>query len=251
MKNIYFFGCSYTAGDELADDEFFPWKKECNDPDEYFLKKLQYFDQTPDYSNVKTWEAANRKKAYPALLQNNNNSKINSINKARPGSSIHEVVLTVVETVLTTPDISYVCIQIPPGPREMIINGEWISTLQFTTFGMRHEQNGDYLRESLKLKSDEHFSINEILDLILVTNFLKSKCIDFTILDLDDSAIKDRRTNIISDRWRWLSDCGSDQVLDLRDKICNKRLLGWHFNSSAHEIIADEIEKVLIDKNII
>lgn len=250
MKNIYFFGCSYTAGDELADDEFFPWKKDCSNPDEYYTRKIQWFDQTPDYSNVKTWEEANRKKAYPALLQNNN-SKINSVNKARPGSSMREVVLTVVETVSKATDISHVCIQIPPGPRELIINGEWTSTLQFTPFGMRHELHGDYIKESLKLKSDEYFSINEILDLMLVTNFLKSKSIDFTILDLDDSAIKDRRANILSDRWSWLSDWNSEQVLDLKDKICNRRLLGWHFDSSAHEIIADEIEKVLIYKNII
>lgn len=29
MTNIHFFGCSFTAGDELTDDYFFPWKKDC------------------------------------------------------------------------------------------------------------------------------------------------------------------------------------------------------------------------------
>jgi hypothetical protein len=43
ITNIHFFGCSFTAGDELIDDYFFPWKKDCLTADEYYNKRSLVF----------------------------------------------------------------------------------------------------------------------------------------------------------------------------------------------------------------
>ena len=38
MKTIHFFGCSFTAGHELPDDDVIPWKKDCKTSEEFYAK---------------------------------------------------------------------------------------------------------------------------------------------------------------------------------------------------------------------
>ena len=69
MKHLHFFGCSYTAGDELSDEEFFPWKKDCATIEEYYSRRNQLMS---DVSFMENYLRSNKNKAYPALDGQNN-----------------------------------------------------------------------------------------------------------------------------------------------------------------------------------
>ena len=63
---MYFYGCSFTAGDELVDDVFFPWKKDCIDVGEYYNKRSEAFNKINVLHEYKT---QNNLLAYPAQIE--------------------------------------------------------------------------------------------------------------------------------------------------------------------------------------
>ena len=87
MKHVHFFGCSLTAGDELSDEEFFPWKNGCSQ-EEYYAKRNQLFRQ--DIALHDRYVDSNKTKSYPSIL---NISGFSFYNHAKNGSFMNSLFL--------------------------------------------------------------------------------------------------------------------------------------------------------------
>lgn len=251
MKYVHFFGCSYTAGDELSDDKFFPWKKDCGTPEEYYTRRNQLLSVNGSF--LEEYISSNKNKAYPALIADN---EIVTYNHAKNGAGIREMIFKVLELVeqqiINKSSIIY--FQIPPYPREVYISHIEISSLQMSGTGIVEKEELKNYKKSKLLSHDIILdqSGNDILDIILLKSFFVSKNISFNIVLVDEN-LQNRHHDIQS------KTCRYDYLLKLLYENQNildiwaaglsscPRLTGGHHSPAGHAIIANEIKKHILE----
>lgn len=248
MKDIHFFGDSFTVGDELSDDEFFLWKKDCTDKEEYYLRrnKLLSSSQKP----IQSYTSSNKSKAYPSLI-NSVNTKIH--NHAASGSSLRRIILLIVQYMhLNLHENSIVYLQLPWYPREIYINTEWVDDIQMSSNTTADLVNNNPLLHYKESKILSHNillqqAVEDILDIILIKNFLSAKNILFYLINLHselDIRLEDivKQTNYYDHLLEIFKK--EIEVLNIFHKIWPRgTLLGGHIDQHTHSAIAEIIEK--------
>lgn len=238
MIDVHFFGCSLTAGDELIDDELFPWKHECKDAMEYFTRRILPAD----------YQERNKKFAYPALIKS---SSINTVNYASNGAGVRENILNLVTAISTNTKIDCLYFQIPPLGRELLIKDGIATTIQL---GWNTTGYIEYLNAKRNSHSLLQYSLEDFMDLITLHGYLKSQGIKHKFIEFEEWVNEYRISDLQGTRYSFLIDeyyklprlILNDTLRDLK-----LRLLGGHYNKHAHSEIAKVINKDLIANNIL
>ena len=238
MVDIHFFGCSLTAGDELIDDEIFPWKKECKDSAEYFKRRVVPAD----------YQERNKELAYPALIEN---ADINTFNHAANTAGIQENMINLIELVSSNKKVDYVYFQITPYGREMVINhSDSVASLQLAWDSPGYE---DYLKAKRISHKFYQYAIEDFADIIMVHNYLSNKGIDHKFIELSNWINESRIKDLEHTKFSYLiKEYQKLPILNLEANISKfPRLLGHHYNKDAHAEISRLITNDLIQNNII
>jgi hypothetical protein len=251
MKQVHFFGCSHTAGDELSDEEFFPWKKDCATKEEYYARKNQLLS---DPSLVDEYLSSNKNKAYPALIADN---EIATYNHAVNGASLREMIFKAIQLIeqQVITDTSIVYFQIPPCPREVYINHLGISSIQMAGTGLIEKEEINNYKKSKWLSHDIILdqSANDILDIILLKGFFASKNIPIYFLLLSrylQNRIRDIQSPNHSHNYDYLNKLllkNPNGTIWLSDLDSCPKLLAGHDSPAGHAIIAKELKKHILE----
>lgn len=244
VKHLHFFGCSFTAGDELADSVWFPWKKDIADRHQYHKKRNEFFQsQSPSiYSN---YVEDNKKLAYPNLVNADN---ILVYNHAKNGMAMDEIIYRIFELIeANDKPIHGIYLQPPPYPREMFMleDSTEITSIHITNFDTSHCGFRNYVREKIMSHSIGNFVLNDLLYLSLLNGYIKSKNIKLFLLDIQETL--KRRLGEQYDFSLFKSYIDKNcEIVDLESTIndlyhCNYVELAGHWNARAHEILAEKI----------
>lgn len=245
MKHLHFFGCSYTVGDELADDEFFPWKKECRTGKEYYKKRNEIPNNDENYYN---YTRACKRMAYPAQIESND---ITTYNYAEVGASVRHNLFRLIAAVhdrKINPG-HMVFLQLSPWPREVYMKEDGITSIQITVPENKPAYIKNYIENKIVSHNDYQFAAEDIMDIILTQGYLKSINVSLLLLEFDYFLKK--RLDVLPDYYKFLIDelNKSVQVLNLskvfKSLRYNTRLLGGHYTHHAHERIAEELKKYI------
>lgn len=247
MKHLHFFGCSLTAGDELTDDIFFPWKDECKSGAEYFQRRNKVLlDETTSFA----YEEQNLKFAYPALIED---SEYKTFNHAKNGASLKENIVNIVDLIFNDKDVSVIFLQIPPPGRELYFMGQPPVTV--TTLRLLDQNTNLAIRRYIESKLISHhpaqLSAEDLIDLIMLANLAKQKNVRLYIINLTN-ALKLRLNDVLDQKVCGFINHNLTKELNLidfenRQDIRINQTLGGHFNKLAHQIIAEEIKQMLPD----
>lgn len=221
MTDIHFFGCSYTAGDELTDDQLFPWKLECTDATEYFSRRVPPIG----------YQERNKRLAYPALLQS---SEIKTFNHAKNGASVQENIINLMELVSKNTKMDYVYFQISPSGRELLVNkNNRITSLHLAYDAPGFEKYLDAKRVSHKLWQ---YSLEDFTDLIMLHGYLTNKGIKHKFVELDKQINEFRVDDLKNTKFRFLiNEYYRLPILDISAQLKPfPKLLGNHFSKEAH-----------------
>lgn len=250
MKHLHFFGCSFTAGDELFDDEYFPWKSECKTMDEYYHRRGKIL---ADPDTFEEYVAKNKTRAYPSKLDNEN---VTTYNHARNGASVQECIFRLMKTILEgRSQVDRVFLQLPPFPREFYIDGNYRSDYPTTETSIAlsavvFANGADELTQYAKIKTITHypyqFAVEDFMDIITLTSFLKFKNIPFHLISFG----YELRSRLMGmpDCYKFLADefLKTVPILDLtKTHDFADRLLGGHYAESGHIKIARELRAYL------
>jgi hypothetical protein len=237
MINVHFFGCSLTAGDELSDDELFPWKHECKDAQEYYSRRLL----------PSNYELRNKQFAYPALIKS---SSINTVNHAHNGAGVRENILNLIEVISTNSKIDCLYFQIPPVGRELVIINDRGTTIQLAWQASGYEE---YLKAKQKSHTLMQYSLEDFMDLITLHGYLKSQGIKHKFIELEDWVNELRIRDLNATRFSFLVDEYFKLPRLILSEVLSKypRMIGGHYNKQAHSEIAKVINEDLIANNIL
>ena len=238
MKNVHFFGCSLTAGDELIDDELFPWKQECSTPEEYYSRRVLPQD----------YEERNKKLAYPAIMQS---SLINTFNYARNGAGIRENIFNITKLISSGKKIDFIYFQITPYGRELVIDlNNNLTTIQIAwkMFGF-----DEYLEAKRKSHKMMQFSLEDLMDLITLHGYLKSHNIKHKFIELENWVNELRVNDLKFTKYSFLADeYNKLPILNLHDQLSKRpRTIGGHYDIIAHKQIAQLLTNDLSQNNIL
>lgn len=246
MKKILFFGCSHTAGDELSDDTWFPWKKEVKSDLEYYTRRNEVLQIQEFYEK---YAAENRTKAYPALI---NIDGVIIENHAHNGASLRECVYRCIRELHGCEfNAAAVYIQMPPPHRLMLLLGSGATSI-LSTAGIAddHTDRKNYVLERLKLFPTFQDSVDDIIDIVMLHGMLKEKNIKLFLIPIDFT---------LSNRVNDLTESSHDHgflldlffqipLIDLREYMTDRQL-GHHFGKETHkklaEIFTEHIKEVL------
>jgi len=225
--HIHIFGCSFTAGDELSDEIWFPWKFTEKHTAESFYKKRA---SVPfDY---KLYQKENKLLAYPNLMMSLD-SNITTYNYCHNGKSQRHNILDILTLVEDNKEVDLIYLQMPPMNREMIIGENQIYDVSHA-FPVPLFEN--YVHQRLKLSSELDQPVQDILDMIMLSGYLKSKGIPFYFLHISGEMIFRRS---IGSYYKVASIDKFDNIIDLQDVIEEKpRLLGGHLSKDQHHLVA-------------
>ena len=238
QPQIHFFGCSFTAGDELSDATWFPWKfTEPHTAKSYYIKR-----STIDF-DWKEYQKENRSRAYPALIENSNQG-VKTYNHSENGKSLRHNILDLILLVTSGCEIDMIYFQLPPPGRDMIVSKGYILNAMESHLS---DLTKSYILSKLSLSIPENQTIQDSLDLCLLSGFLKSKGIPCYILNLgtelgyrlDD--IKSASQDIFD--FEFLSIEKWFDIIDLEDTVRTHSppLIGGHLSQSQHQLVADYI----------
>lgn len=221
MINVHFFGCSFTAGDELADDQLFHWKHECKDATEYFARR----------DPPRGYQERNKRLAYPALLQS---AEIKTFNHAKNGAGIRENIISLMELVSKNTKIDCVYFQISPSGRELVVDEkDYITSLHLAWDHPGFERYLDAKRVSHKLWQ---YSLEDFADLILLHGYLKNKGIKHKFLELENWINEFRVNDLKNTKFRFMiNEYYKLPILNISAQLKSfPKLLGNHFSKEAH-----------------
>jgi len=237
--NIHFFGCSFTAGDELSDEKWFPWKFTEEHTVESFYRKRHTCLIDHDL-----YQLENKQRAYPKIitkLDPNVNTTCYSLN----GKSIRHNIFDIIKLVETSNEkIDCIYLQISPTDREMM----------FTEFGqydiqLRNpvELSESYIREKLKITMTENQTLHDAMDMHMIDAYLKLKGIPFFFINFTEHLyyrmhdIATAKNDKIDD-FNFLSPNAFSNLIDMRSLIRPEdRLLGSHLSEQQHHMIATNV----------
>lgn len=241
-KHLHFFGCSFTAGDELSDETWFPWKNECATIQEYYSRRNPTLSEE---NKNDEYQRENKKLAYPALLESD---ECQTFNHARNGSSLKQCIFNILKTIYSE-QTDAIFLQIPPFGREMYVDNI------VSTITMRSPEVYDgVIREYLKAKAKSHtlaqIALEDLMDLVMVSNLAKQKNIPFYIVDTTIE-ITERLKDLAQ-----IAECSffnqkmfynEVPLISIQNIIHaawthNKILKGGHYSKETHQDIANAIK---------
>lgn len=252
QMQVHFFGCSYTAGDELSDDKWFPWKfTESHTLQSFYEKRM-----TTEY-DWKKYQEENKDLAYPALIEKLSHN-VKTYNHSENGKSQRHNILDIVRLVTSECEIDMIYFQLSPTGRDMIIGNTIIHNIAEAN---PTELTRSYVEGKLRMSSSENQTIQDCLDLCMLSGFLKTRGIPFYILNLGSELLD--RNNDISNAiscnhkddivdFKFLSMEKWHDILDLSQatRKLAPSLLGGHFSQLQHQSIADHIAKHIQENSV-
>lgn len=248
MINLHFFGCSLTAGDELSDEDFFPWKETCKSGDEYFHRRNK---ELLDSNLSDLYESSNRQLAYPALI---NNDVYKTHSHAKNGASLRENIFRALKLIYENNDIGAVFLQIPPPGREMhIVGKDFVTTLRFASaknsFTTSEDAVGKYINAKLMSHSHVQYSLDDLMDLLMLNNVARQRNVKFYVINM---------INQLETRLHDLNNVAGFQfihdnilkeinLIQLPQHLKGQQTLAGHINKSGHQEFAELIQAMLPD----
>lgn len=245
-KQIHFFGCSFTAGDELIDEELFPWKK---DPDvdfhEYYKRRNEYLIEA---EKQEEYQLKNKTLAYPAILNNDN---YQTYNHAANGAGFRTNIYKILNIIYTQP-VDIIFLQIPPVGRELYVHDDGF----VNSLSLAFEPHLPKLKDYVKAKNISHkllqSSLDDLMDLIMISNLAKQKNIKLVVIDLFFELVKRSQDLANFENFEFICTNYIKEIeqLDLirivsRIKQFQMISKGGHFTRTAHQEIADHIQAYL------
>ena len=246
MINLHFFGCSLTAGDELSDEEYFPWKATCYSPAEYFNRRNKILLDS-DFSTK--YEQSNRELAYPALI---NNDVYKTYNHSKNGASLRENIYRALKLIYEDNDVGAVFLQIPPPGREMHVKGiDFVTTLRFAdakkVVTKNEEAVSRYINAKLMSHSNIQYSLDDLMDLLMLNNVARQKNVKLYVINM---------LNQLEIRLQDLNGLGGFQfvhdnllkeinLIDLPLHLKRQQTLAGHITKPAHREFAELIQAML------
>jgi hypothetical protein len=238
-KYIHFFGCSFTVGHELPDDEMLPWAKDCKTSDEYY----KTFSELNNHPTVMTeYITCCKSMAYPKIIEENN-PDWESINHAELGSSIKQEVYKIISLIEKKEErIDFIILQVPHFTREFAVNSnEELKTYSINYPMINDAMFNEYLEKSVMFHSINHWTLLGLMDLLLLQGYLLSKNIKFLFIDLEGS-----NRDVWHDINFWTPE--EKYCLNLQwDGL--GRTIGNHFNLKSHQnfarILSEKIKETL------
>lgn len=236
--HIYFFGCSYTAGDELSDEKYFPWKfTEQHTASSYYEKRRLSFDGGSEFGSQ--YIEDNKKLAYPAQITLDN---IQTYEHAINGKSLRQNIFEIVYMLENNKPMDAVYIQLPPAGREMyLFDNGFITSFQYA-FNNKTDAWYQYVLEKQMSHNYMQNSLEDILDLIMVAGYLKNKNVYFKLITIgDELELRKNDVRKIEKFTELISAVGKLPIIEF-DAQDDDRLLGGHLSKEAHKKIAKLIE---------
>jgi hypothetical protein len=244
-KQVHFFGCSFTAGDELIDQDIFPWITKEMSIQEYYNRRNEYL---ADPQKNEEYQIKNKLFAYPALL---NSDSWQTHNHAVNGVGLRTNIYKIMELIFNqSADIIF--LQVPPVGRELYV----YSTGFVDSVALAFEPKKPELKNYVKSKNVSHgiyqSSLEDLMDIIMLSNLAKQKNVRLIVLDFFFELVK--RSEDIAHfedfkfiRTNYIKEIEQIDLIPLVNKIRQGKLIlkGGHFSRLAHQYIADEIRPVL------
>lgn len=232
--HVHFFGCSITAGDELSDEKWFPWKfTEQHDAQSYYKKRNSIeFDWI-------AYQEENKQQAYPALIEQID-SNVKTYNHSENGKSQRHNILDLLKLVeeSTQEIVDIIYFQITPQGRDMIIGETHIIDI---IESWHSDQTKKYVEGKLAIARLENQTLQDSMDMYMLTGYLKSKNIPFYFINMGPE-LELREKDIQATDFNFLTLKNLSNIIDLTDihKKYN-RLLGLHLRPEQHRAIAEFI----------
>ena len=248
MTSLHFFGCSLTAGDELSDDIFFPWKATCKSGTEYFQrrnKELLVGNLSDKY------EESNRALAYPALI---NNELYKTHSYAKNGASLRENIYRILKLIYENNNIGAIFLQLPPPGREMhVIGKDFVTTLRFaeakTVFTGKEDAISKYITAKLMSHYNMQYSLEDLMDLMMLNGLARQRNIKLCIINITNQ-IETRLEDLKkSNEFQFIYDNILKEItlINLPDHLKGRQTLAGHLTKSAHQEFAELIQAMLPD----
>ena len=246
MINLHFFGCSLTAGDELSDDEFFPWKATCSGSNEYFTRRNKILLEDNIWDN---YEKSNRLLAYPALV---NNELYKTYNYAKNGASLRENIFRVLKLIYENTEIGAIFLQIPPPGREMHILGkDFVTTLRFAdakkAVTKEEEAVSRYINAKLMSHYVVQYSLEDLMDILMINDVARQKNIKLYFINMTNQI--EARLNDLGNSFEFQfiknSLLKEINLIDLPQHLKGQQTLAGHINKAGHQEFAQVIQAML------
>jgi hypothetical protein len=246
MINLYFFGCSLTAGDELSDDIFFPWQETCKSGEEYYQRRNKFL-LDDDLST--RYEESNLALAYPALI---NNDVYKTYSYAKNGASLRENIYRILKLIYENNDIGAIFLQLPPPGREMHIVGiDFVTTLRFSdakiTITDKEDAVGQYINAKLMSHSNRQYSLEDLMDLLMLNSLARQKNIKLCIINITNQLPLRLEDIQGSSEFQFINDNLLKEInlINLPQHLRVEQTLGGHLNKFAHRGFAEIIKAML------
>jgi len=240
--HIHFFGCSFTAGDELSDEKWFPWKfTETHTARSFYIKRSEMIQNWEDWE---LYQFENKQRAYPKLittLDPNINTTCYSLN----GKSLRRNIFDIIKLVEENQEkVDCIYLQISPTDREMIFNKSGQQDIQLRN---PVQLSAEYITEKLKITIPENQTLHDTMDMYMIDAYLKLKGIPFYFINFTEHLlhrkkdIADVNNNKIG-QFNFLSIDKFSNIIDIMDLIERENLLlGGHLAQYQHQLIAEYI----------
>jgi len=255
-KNIHFFGCSLTAGDELSDDVWFPWKAECNTNQEFIERRHPWLlNFTPE--DTLNYHQDNKNLAYPYFVADD---KYETFNHAANGASLRSTIFLALQLIYTT-QVDVLFVQIPPAGREMYmkfsnhvdLQSLTLDDLQSLTLARPDNYEDIDIKNYIIAKNMSHnyihYSLDDMIDLLMFVNVVKQKKIPLGIIVFNDELERRLLDLRLSPDFNFIRDNFYHEVDNLINfapiKDRYTLLLGGHSPKEAHIEMANEIKNIL------
>ena len=242
MKTVYFYGCSFTAGDELSD---FEYPELCNHPNAeiYTVARRKFLATGGD--KIRTYFQKNRSRSYPAKVSA---AGFNCENFAENGASLEDMICKIILHVSEKKKPDIVFLQIPPLYREALFYNEWpfIDTLMLNNLGVNVNaaNYSDYMKSKIMSFDGSHFAIGDLMKLYMLKYFLDQQNIKLYLIEMVND-LKLRYSLATNEKYKNIIDTIKQIPLFDVDPIVKATpspyCTAGHFNEKIHSIMADRI----------
>lgn len=244
MKTIHFYGCSFTAGDELSDPEI-PELSNHDTKESYWRARQNFLHDGPGVDYIER----NKQKAYPAKVASRG---FETSNFANNGASLEEMIYKIIFNLSFHPAPDVIFLQIPPTQREAIFldSHPYISSIRFTDHmpGIRTNKYNDYIANKIMLFSDSDLAVSDLLKLYSLKYFLEAKNIPLYLIDTTDdlelrySLVKSGEYHAILNTLKSIPTLRIFPIVKTTDDSVT---FAGHFTEKIHQIIANMIVEIL------
>jgi len=235
-----FYGCSLTAGDELCDDSYFPWKHECSSYIEYYNRRNEQFKNKPKLNEE--YKKLNFKLAYPAHIEKLTGYQV--FNHANNGASLREMVYKIIRQVSSNEYTDCIFLQLPPTCREFVIAGPFPFSIQMASAIMYDTipSTARYVQEKVSLVNFYSWTADDFMDLIMLDGFLKSKNIPHVFIEFGPCLEIRKRELEANENFGFLNNqIDALNIIDLIKHVEANKLLGGHYDAGSHRKFAEHI----------